>query len=299
MSSRNLLNLVLLVVIAALVAVLVFKPGKKTPPVTRLTALSAAAVHKITVSRSGAEQIVLEKQDNKWQMLAPYKIAADGFKADSISELAEAKANAHYPITKGEDLKPYGLDNPRITITFNDKDKLEFGGIETLKYQRYIRSGDTLYVIFDRYFSNISNPPAEFVDHTLLPGKPVIDKLVLPRLTLSRQGDHWQTQPPVKDLSNDQVNELLDNWRDAHATDVHKYTPDKDAQRVQVFIKGQDKPLAFDILHQDKQVSLGRADLGLKFNFTPEIAKNLLNLPPKIKPAPSMPDKSKAQPGKH
>ena len=94
MSSRNLLNLVLLVVVAALVAIVVFKPGKKTPPVTRLTSLSASSVTKISISRPGAEQIILEKQDNKWQMLAPYKIAADGFKANSITELAEAKAVA-------------------------------------------------------------------------------------------------------------------------------------------------------------------------------------------------------------
>jgi hypothetical protein len=298
MSSRNLLNLVLLVVVAALVAVAVFKPGKKTPPVTRLTSLSASAVHKITISRPGAEQVVLEKQDGKWRMLAPYKIAADGFKADSITELAKAKANAHYPITKDEDLKPYGLDKPRISVTFNDKDKLEFGGIETLKYQRYIRSGDTLFVIFDRYFSSISNPPAEFVDHTLLPGKPSIDKLVLPKLSLSRQGDHWQAQPPVKELSNDQVNELLENWRDAHASDVHKYTPEKNAQQVKVYIKGQDKPVVFDLLYENKQISLGRADLGLKFSFTPEIGKNLLSLPPKIKPA-TAPAQAKPTPAKH
>jgi len=299
MSSRNLLNLVLLVVVAALVAVAVFKPGKKAPTITRLTSLSASAVHKITISRPGLEPVVLEKQDNKWQMLAPYKIAADGFKADSISELAEAKANAHYPIGKGEDLKPYGLDKPNITVTFNDQDKLAFGGIETLKYQRYIRNGDTLYVIFDRYFSNISNPPAEFVSHSLLPDQPSIDKLVLPDLTLSRQGDHWLAQPPVKDLSNDQVNELLENWRDAHATDVQKYTPAKNAQQLQVYIKGRDKPLIFELLQENKQISLGRADLGLKFSFTPEIAKNLLKLPPKVKPGIAEPGKDKAQPDKH
>ena len=50
MSSRNLLNLILLVVIAVLVAVVVYKPGKQVPPVVKLTSLSKAAIHKIEIA---------------------------------------------------------------------------------------------------------------------------------------------------------------------------------------------------------------------------------------------------------
>lgn len=300
MTSRNLLNLVLLGMVAVLVVVVVYEPGKKTPPVIKLTALTKSAVDKIEITRPGASKVVLEKKDKKWHMLAPYKMPADSFKANSITELAEAKAKAHYPITKDEDLKPYGLDKPRLTVVFNGKDKLEFGGIETLKYQRYIRKADTLYLIFDRYFSNISNPPAEFVDHTLLPGEPTITKLVLPKISLSKQGDQWQAQPPVKELSNDQVNELLDNWTSAHATDIHDYKPVKTEKHAEIYIKGQDKPLVFDLMYENKELSLGRADLGLKYTFTQEIGNSLLTLPAKIKPAPDpgAADKSKAKPGK-
>lgn len=283
MSSRNLLNLVLLVVVATLVAIVVIDPGKKVTPVIKLTALSKSDVHKIEISRPGAKTVVLEKKAGKWRMLKPYAMPANNFKADAITELAAAKAKADFPIKKGENLQRYGLAKPQLSVVFNDKVKLEFGNIETLKYLRYIRKDDTLYLIFDRFFSNISNPPPEFVEHKLLPGQPTITKLVLPKLTLTAQGDKWLAQPPVKQLSNDQVNELLDNWTGAHATDMRAYKPGKVSEQAKVFIKGQNKPLIFDIVRGKHTISLGRADLGLEYEFTEDVGKDLLKLPAKIK----------------
>jgi hypothetical protein len=293
MSSRNLLNLILLVVIAALVAVLVFKPGKKIEPIIKLTNLSKTAITKIEISHIGAPKIVLEKKDDKWHMLAPYAMPANDFKAEAITELAQAKSTAQYPIKPGENLKPYGLDIPRLTVVFNDKDKLEFGGTEPLKFQRYIRIGDTLHLIFDRYYYNLSAAAPEFVEHALLPGHPTITKLVLPKLSLTQQGDAWQAEPPVKDLSNDQVNELLDNWTGAHATQMLEYKPGKVSEQAQVYLKGQAKPLVFDVLQEKDAISLGRADLGLQYKFTADVGKSLLELPPKIEAEPNKNEKQK------
>lgn len=293
MSSRNLLNLVLLLVIAALVAVVVYEPGKKVTPVVKLTPLSKSDINKIEISRIGAPKVVLEKKGSKWQVLQPYAMPANDFKVEAISELAEAESKAHYPIKQGEDLKPYGLDIPRITVVFNDKYKLEFGKTDPLKYQRYIRDDNTLHLIFDRFYYNLSVPAAEYVDHALLPGRPTITKLVLPKLTLSEQGNKWQAEPAIKELSNDRVNELLDNWTGAHATELLDYKPANVQEQAQVYIKGQDKPLVFDILREKDAIVLGRADLGLKYKFTEEIGKSLLELPAKIDVAPAKADSKK------
>jgi hypothetical protein len=292
LSSRNLLNLVLLVVIGVLVVVVVYEPGKKVAPVIKLTKLPKTAIHKIAITHIGAPKIVLEKKDGKWQMREPYAMPANDFKADAITELAQAKSTAHYPIKKGEDLKPYGLDHPRLSVVFNGKDKLEFGGTEPLKYQRYIRIGNTLHLVFDKYYYNLSAAAPEYVDHVLLPAQSTITKLVLPKLSLTQQGDKWLAQPPVKQLSNDQVNELLDNWTSAHATAMLAYKPGKSPEQAQVYLKGQSKPLVFDVLREKDAVSLGRADLGLKYKFTKDIGNSLLKLPAKIKAASAKDEKA-------
>jgi hypothetical protein len=292
MSSRNLLNLILLVVIAVLVVIVVYKPGKKVEPVVKLTKLTKDDVNKIAISRPGAKRVVLQKKDGKWQMLEPYAMPANQYKVEAVTDIVAAKSAAQYPI-KDLNLKQYGLDKPRITVVFNDKNKLEFGGTDPLKHQRYIRYQDTLHLIVDRYYYNLSVPAAEYVEHKLLADNASITKLVLPTLTLTRQGDKWQSQPAVQELSNDQVNELLDNWTGAHATDLLDYKAGNAKEQAQVYLKGQDKPLVFDIIHGKHNISLGRTDLGLQYQFTEEIGKGLLTLPTKIKADLPKADKGK------
>ena len=283
MSSRNLLNLVLLVVVAALVAVVIIKPGKQVTPVVKLTDLSQSAITRIEIRRNDSDpKVVLARQDGNWQMLEPYKMPANAFKAQAITELAEAVAKASYPITPGEDLKPFGLDKPQLTVVLNGKVRLQFGTTEPLNFQRYIREGNTLYLIFDSFFYNLSVPPTEFVDHALLPPGSTISQLELPNLSLTPAGDGWQATPPVKDLSNDQVNELFERWSMAQASEVQTYKPGKVSEQARVYLKGQAQPLVFDVLHEDQAIAFGRADLGLQYKFTPDTGKPLLELPPKI-----------------
>lgn len=294
MSSRNILNLVLLAVIAVLIAVVVYEPGKDVKPNIKLTDLNRTAITKITITRIGTSQIVLEKKDNKWQMQEPYAMPANETQVESLTEMVAAPSQAQYPL-KDQDLKPYGLDSPRVTVVFNDKDKLEFGGTEPLNHQRYVRHNDTLHVITDRFYYNLGRPATDFVDHALLPAIPTITKLVLPRLTLSLQDEKWQAEPAVKDLSRDQVNELLDNWKSANATELVEYKPAAAKEQVQLFSKDSEKPLVFDVIHAEHAISLGRADLGLQYKFTEEIGKALLQLPPKIE---AEPPKVEAKPAK-
>lgn len=281
MSTRNLINLLLLVVVAVLIAVVVYEPGKQVKPAIKLTELQRTAVDKIAINRLGTPAIVLEKHDTKWQMLEPYAMPANQTEADSLTEIVSAPSLAQYPL-KDQDLKPYGLDQPRVTIVFNAKDKLEFGGNEPLNHQRYVRVGDTLHVITDRFYYNLSRPATDYVEHALLVEKPVITKLVLPNLTLAEHDGKWEAVPAIKDLSRDQVNELLDNWKSANATELLEYKPAHVKEQVQVFIKDSDKPLVFDVIREEHAIALGRADLGLQYKFMEEIGKGLLQLPPKI-----------------
>lgn len=283
MSSRNFLNLVLLIVVATLVLVVIYKPGKKVTPVVKLTDLKRSAINKIEISRYGStKKVVLMKHGETWQMLEPYKVSANTIKVDAVTELAETTANASYPIKAGQDLKQYGLDKPQVTVLLNDKVKLEFGTIEPLKFQRYIREDNTLYLTFDGSFSNLDVPPSEFVDHVMLPELSTIEKLDLPKLSLSPEGHAWKATPPVKDLSNDRVNELFSKWMNAVASEVLPYTPAKVSEQAKVYLKGQAQPLVFDVLYEEHAISFGRADLGLKYKFTEETGTPLLALPPKI-----------------
>lgn len=281
MSRRNLINLVLLGIVAVLVAVVVYEPGIEEEQAVKLTALERSEVKKITINRIGTAQVILEKEQDRWFMREPYAMPANAFKVEAIIEMVAAQSHAQYPIA-GQDLQPYGLDKPRVTVVFNENEKIDFGGIEPLKQRRYMRYHDTLHVVTDRFFHNISVSETDYLDHNLFPDKSQISKLVLPELTLTLKDGQWQTEPQVEGYSNDQGNELIDNWLYANAVQMTDYKPGQPAQQVKVYREGQDDPIVFDVLREADTFSLGRADLGLQYKFTAAKEQDLLRLPAKI-----------------
>lgn len=293
MSKRNLINLVLLVLVAILVMLVVYEPGIEEETIHKLTALQRSDVKKITINRIGTMQVILEKEQDRWFMREPYVMPANAFKVETIVEMVAAQSHARYPVT-GQDLKPYGLDQPRVTVVFNDQHRLDFGGIEPLKQRRYMRYQDTLHVVTDRFFHNLSINETDYLEHNLFPDKPKISKLVLPGLTLTLMNGQWQTEPKVENYSNDQGNELIDNWLYANAVQMAEYKPDKPAQQVNVYIEGQDTPIVFDVLREKQSFSLGRADLGLQYQFTAAKENDLLRLPAKITAETSEPENQPA-----
>lgn len=84
MSKRNLLNLILLGIVAVLVLVVVYEPGveKKTQP--PLTSIVKATINKVTIERTGQPSVTLEKQGDDWVMQTPFQILANKIKVETL-----------------------------------------------------------------------------------------------------------------------------------------------------------------------------------------------------------------------
>lgn len=281
MSKRNLLNLILLGIVAVLVLVVVYEPGveKKTRP--PLTTIDKKTINKITIQRTGQATVTLEKQADNWVMQAPFHILANKIKAETLLALVEQESFAQYPL-KDLDVKTYGLDIPRASIIFNDAEQFDFGGTEPLNKRRYVRYNNQLYVINDYFYYQLMSPVTVFVDHKLLPLNDNITKLVLPGLTLTRQDGTWQLEPKSDGQGNEQANELIENWKLAHAMQINDYDGKSAKQSATVYLENQDTPITFHILLDQEHFYLARPDLGLKYEIARDKASELLKLPGKI-----------------
>ena len=295
MSKRNLLNLILLGIVAALVLVVVYEPGVEKKTKTALAALDKSTIHKITIERTGQEKVTLEKQAGKWIMQAPFHIPANTIKAEGLLSLVEQETFAHYAL-KDLDVKNYGLDIPRASITFDDKERFDFGATEPLNKRRYVRYHDTLYVINDYFYYQLMSPVTMFVDHKLLPESDNITRLVLPSLSLTLKDGTWQLQPKSDGQSNEQANELIDNWKLTHAIQLSDYDGKSAKQSAEVYLDNAQTPITFHILLDTEHFYLARPDLGLKYELARDKTNELLKLPSKIdvpaaeqKPAPPKP----------
>lgn len=281
MSKRNLLNLILLGIVAILILVVVYEPGveKKTQP--PLTSIDKATINKVTIERTGQPSVTLEKQGDDWVMQAPFQILANKIKVETLLALVEQESFAQYPL-KYLDVKTYGLDIPRASVIFNDKERFDFGGTEPLNKRRYIRYNDKLHVINDYFYYQLMSPVTVFVDHKLLPQNDNITKLELPGLSLTLQDGTWQLKPKTDAQSNEQANELIDNWKLTHAMQISDYDGKSAKQSAEVYLDDKDTPITFHILIDSEHFFLARPDLALKYEIARDKVNELLKLPSKI-----------------
>jgi len=281
MSSRNLINLVLLAVVGILLLLVIYEPGKQEKPKQTLSSLDRTTIKKITIKRTGVKDVVLVKQGEDWQMQSPYQLAANNFKAEGLLDLLGLESEAQYSLDE-LDVKTYGLDKPRASITYNDQHTFEFGTTESLKHRRYIKHNNILHVVADIFYHRMSLNETDYLDHAILPGNKTITRLELPAFTLNLQDGHWQIKPEPGSYSNDQANELIENWKLSQAIGITRFTGKPGKQKARVFVEGSDTPVDFYITRNDKGFYLARPDLGLEYEFANDKQKDLLELPPQV-----------------
>ena len=114
----------------------------------KLTDLSNAQVRRV-VLKTPAGEIELEKKDTNWEILKPLRARADDQKVnDLISQVTSARIGQFVADDRG-DLRPYGLAEPRGSITLFDQEqkkdqKVELG--ESIKLAGREDKGQTLQI---------------------------------------------------------------------------------------------------------------------------------------------------------
>lgn len=268
MNKRVLLNLSLVLLLAALGAVAWLRPGQPpaTPPAT-LGVFDAGSIERIEIARADADRVVIEKSGDQWQLTAPLRVPADKFLVDSLLGLATATVHARFAADTVE-LAQFMLDRPRIIARFDERE-ISFGETDALSGRRYILSDDIVYLIDDTVFRLISGDPVTLMSRQLLPADAQIDALVLPEHRVSRgENQQWTVSPPVENLSQDDAIAWIDEWRRAQAIRVSLAGPPAGSRSAEVLIAGAAAPLRFELVQTDSEWLLIRRDLGVRYHFT-------------------------------
>lgn len=114
----------------------------------KLTDITTAQVHRITL-KTPAGEMELEKKGDHWDIVKPLRARADDGKVgDLISQITSARIQQFVADDRG-DLRPYGLAEPRGSITLFDEtekkdQKVEIG--ESIKVFGRENKGQTLQI---------------------------------------------------------------------------------------------------------------------------------------------------------
>src|SRR3954452_11034425 len=175
----------------------------------KLTDLSNAQVRRV-VLKTPAGEIELEKKDTHWEILKPLRARADDQNVnDLISQVTSAHIGQFVADDRG-DLRPYGLAEPRGSITLFDQEQkknqkveigesikvagredkgqtLQIGAIpEKEKDQVYVRFAPrgSVYTLPKKIEEILNTKPAELRDDHLVR----IDTNILDRITIEAPG---------------------------------------------------------------------------------------------------------------
>lgn len=294
MSSRGLLNLVLLLAVGALVGVAVFEPGiPNGPAAAKLTKLDPGSLTRVTLSRPGQADIILARDPGQaWRMEQPFKAPAIPYLAQNLSGLLSAEASADYAVTELDPVA-IGLEPPQASLDLGTL-TLYFGDIDPVHGNRYVQAGDRIHLIPDYLTATVLVGPTELVSPGLLPEGSSIHELRLPALpprsangeavparTLSRVDGKLSLSPPAE-LSSDDLRRWLDEWVYAQALALGPWPPQSAVSNVPTpapvveLILANGDTLRFELIERGADRLLARPEAGLSYRFSGEQAERLL-----------------------
>lgn len=273
MQSRTLLNLLLLFFVVLLSAYVYNsqQQEKQRAISTHLTSLNVAEITRITI-RHNQRRVELVKNNGDWRMLQPTDIEANSFRIDTLLNMLDTVSHASYPAADLEPAK-YGFSEAGTSIRFNDV-TIEFGITNPVNNFRYVRIADTVHLIDDHFYPLLSSQTGTLVARELITEEAVIEKLVLPELTLYKdENGLWQSSGGTEP---DAITETLHHWKNSQAFGVHNYMARDSLAEVSVYLTGETEPLRFHVTDMDPWLIIARPDLDIEYHFNKEFYDHLL-----------------------
>lgn len=275
MRSRRLLNVCLLLAATGLAAIVYFYPGKPTVEApASLLSVPLEDIEHIRIERAGVDALALTREQGVWHMQAPYRLAVNQVRADAVARLSDAVSFAQLAVEG--DLGSYGLDNPRLRVTLNDKN-LEFGDTDPLYKRRYVRVGGTLHLIADGGYHHLLASPAGFVHPKPLGPDTAMTAIELSGTRLVHTPEGWLAEPNEAAVGQSAIDTLVRAWHAAQATTVRARDPTLEVEQV-VTIHEAQSTTAFEVARTDHELILMRVDAEIQYHLPLETGRRLLSL---------------------
>jgi hypothetical protein len=281
MKRPLLINLALLLLVAVLAVAVWLAPEEQPAEPPPLTNLDPAGIRHLRLHNRHGE-LELQREDTGWEMVQPYPVPANSPRVELLLGIATAKSLGQFPVP-ADRLTEFGLNPPLATLEL-DRTRIEVGGIDPLHHRRYLRIGNTLHLITDRFPQHLLATPEEFVAPELLPTGKKLIAIRTPGWRLTQEKDGTLTlEPPQPGLSMDDLNRKFDQWRSARAIAVLPAPAGSGDREIELLLADSPQPLRFQMQKREKELLLVRPDLGLAYRL-PD-GSNLLD-PPRTNDTP-------------
>lgn len=183
-------NLILLGFAALLGAAVYWQIGKETarfePP---LSNLDPTRIQRVTASCQACTARRFERRDGHWLMLEPYTLPADDAMVERLIGIASSPVRSRRPLDEF-DAGKIGLDPPMMTLELDDQ-HFEIGMTDALRGDRYVRSGDVVAMLPDRFSPFLTATAESELDRHLVPRGSVLERVSIDGVEANGLVDEW------------------------------------------------------------------------------------------------------------
>lgn len=236
-----------------------------------LSSVDQQAIKTIRIQRNDKQIVQLEKVDSTWQLVTPIAARANTTRVALLLNLLNHSGEQKLAINDNTDLTQYGLSTPRYSLFLNEL-QFAFGDASPIQKGRYVKHGQSIYVIDDAIAHLINSSANAFIDNRLIQKSLSLVKLELPNAIFELVDGHWQSSNSLKP---DQVLTIIDNWKQAQALQVNadgKTSPDSN---ITLWFKETKKPLRLAMQSDKQNLSLYDLDNGLNYQFSSNLVPAL------------------------
>lgn len=274
MTRSWLLNAALLAVVAALAAFIYLKPKHDESGTFPLSTLKADKITQLRLERAARPPVVLEKTGGQWLITAPIAARADPLQVQRLLAIVDARTSSRIAAT---DLARFDLDRPVARLTV-DSQTFSFGTINTVAREQYVLTGNTVYPVELRYGAALPADVTQLISKQLFADGEVPVVFEFSDFAVRTADGKWTVTPAPADLSQDDINRWVDDWRLASALRVEPHGKGKAMGKIKVEFKDGRK-LTLGIMQREPELVLLRPDQNLQYSFFAQTAKRLLSPP--------------------
>lgn len=273
MRNRRWLNVALLAAVAVLALFAYFRPHKSEPE-HRLSALKAADVGKIRIDVTGSPPLALERTGPDWRLTTPVAARADSFQTQRLLAILEATSKDRLPAAG---LARFDLNEPYARVTI-DQQTFSFGAVNQMSREQYLLTQDGVYLVPLQYGAALPKNALQMVSRQLFAADEAPVAFEFTEFSLVQQDGKWVLSPAPADMSQDDINRWIGEWRLATALAVQAPDNRKPLATIKVRLaNGSDLTLA--VQRSESEFTLARSDQPFAYQFAAETAKRLLTPP--------------------
>ncbi|MHB8448083.1 MAG: DUF4340 domain-containing protein [Rudaea sp.] len=129
----------------------------------RVTSLNPARVTRLEIRCRSCTTRLFESVNGSWRMRKPYAAAANPEAVARLLAVVNAPVRTRAAMA-GYAAAKLGLDPPQITVVA-DATRIDIGGEDPIDHDRYVRVGDELLRVPDRFSARLMEAPeSELLD---------------------------------------------------------------------------------------------------------------------------------------